>query len=823
MSTGSVTVRLNLSTAGYSAEMAKAERQMKALQSATTAMGHGTVSSMQAASASIRVLEGGMTGNIRAAERFISLLPGVGKALQAAFPVVGGIALAGVFVRIGEEAYRAIHQVEQLRNASREGFLSMSESAMKSADSMRVANDKLEEQIALLERKIPNTGQTALDEARVAADDLATSLGKDYTELKKFLDASRGGILGPILGKGVSPEASGGLQDRFANIHTLALQAQRDTRSGDTAGAADHNAKLRAAQEELLKWTTDQVAMRQGRQQYQPDGTIAYAKSFKGPSSTYAAAHPGEDQGITTDAMQSAQDTVLGQMDAADQRRRDISDRAQQKKIEAANKAVAAAQKAQELLLKQDEEAEKQQNAHNKLTINEEIQFWNDRIAAFTRGGQQYIQVQDKIYDLIAKRPDLFSENKRNQASAGRSTVEGNDLLSAGSEALSKINTEQMERAAKSAEKFNEIMAQTAAITAKNASALGESSIAIGLQEGTISKLGAAQAIAAIHANDHAAALAAVNRELATQIDLINSDPKLSAEDRTNAIRNATYAAGNRSADINGAYAVTQQQDAANIYRNTSSGEAADTYRTMLQNFSDMTQNIAQAMTRAADSLNDDIVKALLGRGSAKDFGKTFSQLGESLLKASLQKSESALFGGGQLGASQNNPVWTRNATGVGTPGGPNLGPFIRPFIGGQQGQGQGQGNGGQSGGGSIWGSLLHSFLPGLFQGQGNQGGGGGDSGDDGFQGAYASGGDVLANHPALVGEHGPELFTPRSAGTISPNGSFGGGDIHIHVDARGSNDPAAIHAAVARALPHAVTASLQAQHQRARRTPSGR
>ena len=204
---------------------------------------------------------------------------------------------------------------------------------------------------------------------------------------------------------------------------------------------------------------------------------------------------------------------------------------------------------------------------YNKLTINEEIQFWNDRIAAFTRGGLQYIQVQDKIYDLIAKRPDLFSENKKNQATAGRSTVEGNDLLSAGSEALSKINTEQMERAAKSAEKFNEIMAQAAAITAKNASALGLSSIAIGLQEGTISKLGAAQAIAAIHANDHAAALAAVNRELATQIDLINSDPKLSAEDRTNAIRNATSEAGNRSADINGAYAVTQQSDAANIYQ----------------------------------------------------------------------------------------------------------------------------------------------------------------------------------------------------------------------------------------------------------------
>ena len=399
MPAGEVVVRLNLNKDGYSAGMTASRKQAQQLGQEFKTLQGSVVSSMQASSAAIRVLEGGMTGNIRAAERFISMLPGVGKGLQSVFPIVGGVALAGVFVRIGEEAYRAVHQVEQLRNVAREGFLSMSESAMNSADSLRVANDKLEEQIALLEHKTPNTIQTALDEARVAADDLASSLNKDYTELKKLLDASRGGILGSILGKGVSPDASGGLQDRFANIHTLGLQAQRDTRSGDTAGAADLNAKLRAAQEELLKWTTDQVAMRQGRQQYQPDGTIAYGKSFSGPSTTYAAAHPGEDQGITTDALQSAQDTVLGQMDAADQRKRDIADQARQKSDEAANKAISAAQKAQELLLKQDEEAESQQNAFNKMTINEQIQFWTDRIAAFTKGGQQFIEVQDKIYD----------------------------------------------------------------------------------------------------------------------------------------------------------------------------------------------------------------------------------------------------------------------------------------------------------------------------------------------------------------------------------------------------------------------------------------
>ena len=47
-------------------------------------------------------------------------------------------------------------------------------------------------------------------------------------------------------------------------------------------------------------------------------------------------------------------------------------------------------------------------------------------------------------------------------------------------------------------------------------------------------------------------------------------------------------------------------------------------------------------------------------------------------------------------------------------------------------------------------------------------------------QGSFASGGSVQANRPALVGERGPELFVPRTAGAITPSsltpGRMGGG-----------------------------------------------
>lgn len=42
----------------------------------------------------------------------------------------------------------------------------------------------------------------------------------------------------------------------------------------------------------------------------------------------------------------------------------------------------------------------------------------------------------------------------------------------------------------------------------------------------------------------------------------------------------------------------------------------------------------------------------------------------------------------------------------------------------------------------------------------------------------FADGGSIGQNQPALVGERGPEVFVPRSAGTIIPNHALGGGGV---------------------------------------------
>ena len=57
--------------------------------------------------------------------------------------------------------------------------------------------------------------------------------------------------------------------------------------------------------------------------------------------------------------------------------------------------------------------------------------------------------------------------------------------------------------------------------------------------------------------------------------------------------------------------------------------------------------------------------------------------------------------------------------------------------------------------------------------------------------GLFANGGRPPVGKPSIVGERGPELFVPRSSGTIVPNNKLGGGgsnNVVVNVDASGSD-----------------------------------
>lgn len=82
-----------------------------------------------------------------------------------------------------------------------------------------------------------------------------------------------------------------------------------------------------------------------------------------------------------------------------------------------------------------------------------------------------------------------------------------------------------------------------------------------------------------------------------------------------------------------------------------------------------------------------------------------------------------------------------------------------------------------------------------------------------------ARGGSVGKNRPYMVGEQGPEMFIPGGSGTIIPNRNLSGGSgassFNISVDARGSNDPAAVRAQVQQGILEAAPAIIAAAEAR--------
>jgi hypothetical protein len=62
------------------------------------------------------------------------------------------------------------------------------------------------------------------------------------------------------------------------------------------------------------------------------------------------------------------------------------------------------------------------------------------------------------------------------------------------------------------------------------------------------------------------------------------------------------------------------------------------------------------------------------------------------------------------------------------------------------------------------------------------------------FGGPRALGGPVVGGSSYLVGERGPELFTPSSSGNITPNHAMGGG-ANITVNVNGGDPDAVVRA----------------------------
>ena len=158
------------------------ERELKLALDEVSGSSQKSISQMAATSGALRTLEGNLP--IRAVENFLTKTLGLGPAFAAAFPLVGAVAAAEMIGRITEKIVDLYKSVRDAKERIAGEFGEINHAIAASNDELKVSNDRLENEIAKLEHKPENALKLALDEATVASERLASSLGKIWRRLK---------------------------------------------------------------------------------------------------------------------------------------------------------------------------------------------------------------------------------------------------------------------------------------------------------------------------------------------------------------------------------------------------------------------------------------------------------------------------------------------------------------------------------------------------------------------------------------------------------------------------------------------------------------
>jgi hypothetical protein len=829
-SAGRISINLTAGNAqlilGLDAAKARLEQVANSARSTGAALGsiggHGSITGVQATSAALRTLEGGITNNLRAAERFIATTAGFGDALKSIFPVVGAIAFGGVLFELGEKAQKVYEYFVKLAEAPRriaQEFAALAGPIQVSNDQLAVANDKLAIEIAKLERKPVNNLKLGLDEARLAADQFAESLNRDLEQMQKLMESEGiGKIAGFLTGNASTTDITKQFKQFREGLTDISQQttdklSQTNDPKKQAAIYAEATNQRKASIDSETKLLKDQLAVAQ---------SLTAAKAL-------ALAPFGPGTGVTAaqhrQAVEANPAGIRDQSRTISELKGTINELQKLSLIPGLRDANAALTTQRDGLVKAPKpEAPKPEDFFGAEMSRLTGQLSAARAEAAAANGpkDEVKQAQAKGYGQAAEAIARINEQLTKANRATLTLSQQSDIIAksaqvALTQAGGRISSEQAksyEEGLSGAQKISEMLDEQNAKHQEQLKLINDEtdaarSLAAAYGQGyeAVSKAQLAIKLAGIKGDgpqfDEAANLGGIpnggqlkqaeegkfkaqqNQAISETVAQLTreTDATLRLAAAQNLGRDAQRAAelknisnSGQSSDVIAAQTSLKQaqfgQEDAASGRGLS---AAGGYKKFFQDLNDNTQSAGQMVQTvlggAFNSLNSSM-EALIS-GQKVSWSSLFRGLAAQIAGLGLNKIEGSLFG----------------AIGSG--------------LGGLGGGGNGDFGGETGGGGGFFASLFGGF---------RAGGGPTDSGK-----AY------------VVGENGPEIFTPGSGGgSIIPNravasGSGGGTHVSYSIDARGA-DAASIEQRVNRSLVavhgQAVRSSVQTQTELAKRRP---
>ena len=843
---GIISINLQAGQAQFNADMGKAKASVvsfgqaaKAAGAAHAAASHTTVSGMQASSAAIRVMEGGMTNNLRAVERFVAGTLKLGPVLQTAFPLIGGLAFIGLMTKMATEAFNFFAKMSEGPARVAKAFRELNAPLKATVDDLRIAKDQLEIDIAKLEGKPKNNLQLALDEARKTADALAASLEKDiaaYAELQKT--EGIGAVMGFLKRKAPTSDD----EKRVAEF--AAEQSEIDRRGKnavDAAAIAKDKDAAAAAMKEWNKETLDHLDAEIKKWQ----GMVADTQKLQDAYSGKGKAPTREDffNDISNFEEGRTKKLMYNGLYTPNPLARDPSTQLNERQsfLSTLNDSKAQYSLGADIAVLGNHKRDLDGNAAGKERAPHEDE-------ALRRSQEETNRLIRELASATEKNLDAFEAIKLKQQEMLREaseaiTVKG--ALGPGIVPQNQIDLIQQTTDQARLTEYGKEYAQTIEEKAKlladqtkildDAMALLDKSQKESADEAsrTALRIGDIQRTSALGASTRQAGLADRMAELGggTAESKINSayERRIELANQFGASQNAQLAqefAGQLSQKQSDELHEKQLEVQAEVYKATDEARIERELK-----LAELRQaQIKELTSPAISALSGQL--ANLATGKKTSFGKSFESAGHSMVEGSFGKALN--FGVGKLfkglgkndGQSQPTALWVQvvaGAAGATEPGGafarlPSM-PAM-PF---------GSPSSAPAGGPAAAAPSFLRSLAGAFGFGGLFGGGGGSTPSVSSSVSYmAGGGDMSADKAYITGENGPEIMSGINAHVTSNSDSRkllggSGGDTHNYtIDARGT-DPVQteerVRTAIMAAHNSAVSTSQQVSADRVRRT----
>jgi hypothetical protein len=721
------------------------EKQATAQNAVNAAVEHG-IPQTAAASAAIRVLEGGMNNNVRAAERFLSTTLGLGPALQVLFPIAGGIAFLDILFKMGAKLIEIAQNWEGVKDAE-------------------------------------NAAMSALEKT----DQEVVAQGQEHSRLTRELQMAQVGLSTPREGRAAAMQAVG---TQFDIIDAKTKLSDLDIRIQSGQNQIDALDLQRRSQQTRL-------VTKYGTADGKFDPTKNPVPVYEPTTDARWAKAKMVEIGGAMEAAQKERRTVAAQI---------VTLQAQlalykKEQAEGAGRGERKDAGVQMGIWRQQLEAQK---AGHTMTIDDEADYWQKLADSVRRGSVLY---NDALAEANRSRAESVKQYQASYISSVLENQEAQRAQEAADERLhSALEENYVGQDARDREGAKHI--QEAAIKAfdaaeeqrKAADRIAEEAIRLQEASGRLSRAGAAQALQTLHEESFKGWSAAAT-SFSVQFPNV-AVPGAAQAVQEYGLDSAKDQAAHESADALGS--LREATDKLTQAFLDLPAHVQELLTSTVNGFNSAFSSAVMAHENSGSEYRRGITNAIGGqfRSAGARGLDTALQLGEGSLLGKLG------FGKPKADGSQSNPLWVRIAAGAGVAGGEAIGPSLLGWLGalGPAGTtGRGAGNpletvmpaltetiGGSTTSGTASASSVGKTTTGIV------------STLLGLIPHLATGGPLPSNMPALVGENGPELFMPSSSGRIVPNDQLGGGGGSGHtfnIDARGATDPAAVGMQIERAV----------------------